>query len=90
VHRPVLPRLHGFEHADGRDPLDGAALRLRRTIVDHLGLAAACPRPHCRGAGACRGRDVPCFDTRRPAVVAGMEAILYEGYVVADDWDDDP
>ena len=58
---------------------------IRRAIVDHLEFGHTCPRAVCRRAGRCRDRNTACFDTRRAEIVAGMAAVLYDGYLADDE-----
>jgi hypothetical protein len=81
---PALPHIYGFEPAAERAPRAPETLRLRRAIVDHLGFPATCRRPGCRAAGACRSREVACFDTRRAFVMEALAAFAEEGYVADD------
>ena len=87
--RPALPELYGYVLAEERTPLDTGTLRLRRVIADHFGVPAACRRPDCRAAGACRSRDVACFDRRRAFVIDALTQFAAEGYVADDDLFDD-
>ncbi|MCB1500972.1 MAG: hypothetical protein KDK07_14475 [Bauldia sp.] len=82
--RPELPWIDGLCLADERTPIHPDTLEFRRLVVDQLELWFDCPRAACQSACACRSRDVPCFDERRPVIATRMERFLYEGYVDED------